>query len=296
MTAWLALAGWLVAGPAMGLAPAAPGEAVEPASPGDETSPPEAGAPAGEAPPPSPAKAAPEPSQPSPPEGGAPGDAAEGEPAEAGPAPLPAESPAPPGPSEPRARGGAYHTPLPRPPEDADPSALASGPWRGRAWLGIGLLASFPVGGRLPAAGNVISAVGEITVGWRLRPFLALHSSLSTFAHDAAQQTLVAPDGTEVAEIEFGRVTAFDLVTARFFVPLPRRVEPWGEVGAGVGVRRGPFAARREAVGLVRVGIGVDFWLAPTFTLGVSTAYRTMLIGDAVGHGLRAGADLGIHW
>jgi hypothetical protein len=162
--------------------------------------------------------------------------------------------------------------------------------------LGIGLLASFPLAGRPPAQGNVISAIGDISFGWRLRPFLALHASLSTFAHDAAQQIVTAPDGTEVAEVAFGRITAFDLVTARFFVPLPRRIEPWGEVGVGVGVRRGPFETQREAAGLLRVGAGVDFWLAPTFTLGVSTAYRTIFLGDTVGHGLRAGADIGIHW
>jgi hypothetical protein len=324
MTAWLALSGWLVAGSALGLAPGATGpssperrapkaesppsgdeateaspaegEVAAPPSPGDEatgSSPPGEGAPPPDAEPPVPGDEA---TGPSAPEGAPEGEAAEGEPEEIAPAPLPPKGPPPPEPSEPRARGGAYDTPLPQPPEDVDPSTIASGPWRGRVWLGIGLSASFPLAGRPPAMGSVISAVGEITVGWRLRPFLALHSSVSTFAHDAAQQIVTASDGVEVAEVAFGRITAFDLVTARFYVPLPRRIQPWAEVGAGVGLRRGPFDIQRQAVGLLRVGAGVDFWLSPTFTLGVSTAYRTIFLGDTVGHGLRTGADIGIHW
>lgn len=134
-----------------------------------------------------------------------------------------------------------------------------------------------------------------MTLGWRLRPFLALHTSISSFAHDAAERTSATLDG-EVTELAYGRITAFDLVTARFFVPLPRRIEPWGEVGVGVGIRRGPFAVARQAAGLARIGMGVDFWLAHSLTLGLSAAYRMSLIENAIGHGLRAGADLGIHW
>lgn len=213
------------------------------------------------------------------------------------PAPLPSRPPAPPADAEPRAWGGAHHTPLPAPPPPADASTLASGPWRGRFWLGVGLHASFPLGGRPPARGGVISAVGEVTFGWRLHRFLALHTAVSTYAHDAARATVLTADGGEAEEIVFGRITAFDLLTARVFLPLPRRIEPWAELGAGVGVRRDPLGLERaQAAGLIRVGAGVDFWLAPSFTVGLSTAYRTTLIGDSVGHGLRAGADLGIHW
>jgi hypothetical protein len=142
----------------------------------------------------------------------------------------------------------------------------------------------------------VISAAGEATLGWRLHRFLALHTSISTFAHDAALRTVTSLDGTEAEEAVLGRITAFDLLTARVFVPLPRRIEPWAEVGAGVGARRGPFDRRLEAAGLIRVGAGVDFWLSPTFTLGLSAAYRATLIGDSAGHGMRTGLDLGIHW
>jgi hypothetical protein len=133
-------------------------------------------------------------------------------------------------------------------------------------------------------------------MGWRVNRFLGLHTAVSSFAHDAGQRTFAAADGTTLSEIQLGRITAFDVATARVFVPALPRIEPWGEVGLGVGLRRGPFATEREAVGLTRVGAGVDFWLAPTLTLTASSAYRTVILGDAVGHGLRAGADLGIHW
>lgn len=215
--------------------------------------------------------------------------------AEEVPAPLPPKGPAPPAAREPHAWGGGAHAPLPPPPPRVE-AARTSDPWRGRVWLGVGLAASIPLAGRPPAAGGVIALAGELDLGWRINRIVALHTAISTFAHDAAQRTVAAADGAPVQEVETGRITAFDLVTARVFVPAHRRIEPWAEAGAGIGARRGPFAVRREAAGLIRVGIGVDFWLAPSLTLGTSVAYRATFIHDAVGHGLRAGADLGLHW
>ena len=195
-----------------------------------------------------------------------------------------------------RARGGGGYTPLPPPPAAEDPSTITpAGPWRGRGWLGLGLGVSIPVGGQVPARGGVVAVVGEVTVGWRILPFLALHTSISSFAHDAGQRTLMI-DGQAIDEVAVGRVTAFDLVTARLYLPRPGRFEPWAELGGGIGVRRGPFADAREAAGLARFGVGGELWLAPTFTLGASAAYRLMVLDKTVGHGLRAGLDLGIHW
>nr|MCH9680226.1 hypothetical protein [Deltaproteobacteria bacterium] len=135
-----------------------------------------------------------------------------------------------------------------------------------------------------------------VSLGWRLHRFVAVHSALSSFALDAASRTVTNPDGSVGEEVAFGRLTALDVATVRLYVPLPKRLEPWGEVGAGVGVRRAPFAGRRQAAGLARVGVGLDFWLAPSFTIGASAAYRLTVIGKAAGHGLRTGLDLGIHW
>ncbi|MCA9651755.1 MAG: hypothetical protein KC501_17705 [Myxococcales bacterium] len=212
------------------------------------------------------------------------------------PAPLPEAADEAPTPAGPRAMGGALLTPLPPAPEPEDPSSISSGPWRGRGWLGFGLAASVPLGGTSPAAGSVVAAAGEISLGWRLNRWLALHTALSSYAHDSARRNVVVDGGDTVEEVAFGRVTAFDLVTARFYLPVLRRIDPWAEAGMGVGIRRAPFAAERQAVGLARLGLGVDFWLAPSFTLGVMTAYRLAIIGKTVGHGLRAGVDLGIHW
>lgn len=297
MTPWVTLAGWMVAGTATGLTP--PPET----SPGGVTM----ASPASEGVPEDVAEGVPEEvadavveevadavveDAPSPDPGATEPDAA----SQGDAAPLPPQGPPPPRPSEPRAWGGAFDAPLPPPPAAVDPSALRSTPWRGRVWLGVGLAASFPLGGRPPAAGSVIGLAAEANLGFRVNPFLALHLAVSSFAHDAARRTVAVPDGTVVPEVEIGRITTFDLGTARVFVPVHRRVEPWAEVGFGVGSRRGPFAVERQAVGLVRVGAGVDFWLAPTLTLGVSAIYRTLFLGDAVGHALRTGADFGIHW
>lgn len=285
------------ASPSTGGATTAPPPSEGPPSAEGPTTPSSGGA--ATAPPPSEASPPGGATEPIPPGGSAgPGAVAEGsvEAPQEAPAPLPPQGPPPPKPSEPRAWGGAFGAPLPQPPAAADPSSLTAVPWRGRVWIGVGLAASFPLGGQPPAAGTVIAMAAEASLGVRLNRFLALHTSVSSFAHDAAQRMVAVPDGNAVAEVELGRITAFDLVTARVFAPVHRRIEPWAEVGVGVGSRRGPFALERQAAGLVRVGVGVDFWLAPTLTLGASTVYRTIILGDAVGHGLRAGADFGVHW
>jgi hypothetical protein len=222
-------------------------------------------------------------------------EASTAEPEVVTPAPLPPDAPPPPRGDEPRAWGGVEHAPLPEPPPKVDGTRLTNDPWRGRMWLGLGLSASIPLGGRVPAAGGVVSPAGELALGWRVNRYLGLHTAISSFAHDAGRRTVVR-DGTVLEEVQLGRITAFDLVTARVFVPVHRRIDPWVEAGAGVGVRRGPFAFEREAVGLARAGVGVDLWLTPALSLGSSTAYRMVVIGNAIGHGLRVGADLGLHW
>ncbi|MCA9707948.1 MAG: hypothetical protein KDK70_19000 [Myxococcales bacterium] len=212
------------------------------------------------------------------------------------PASLPPRAPEEPAKAEPRAWGGAYDVPLPTAPEAEDPVRLARGPWRGRFWLSLGLHVSIPVGGQAPGAGSVVAPVPNAAFGWRIRPFVGLHTAISNFAHDAAT-TIVRDDfGNETRELVHGRITAFDLLTARFYLPRPRRLEPWAELGAGIGARRGPLADRLEAAGLLRGGLGLDLWLAPIFSLAPTVAYRMIIIDRSVGHGLRVGLDLGIHW
>lgn len=296
MTSWMAGMWWLLAA---GVEPS-PTE-VGPDEPA-VTPPAEAGADESlVAPPPT---AAPEdgtepvapPPEPVPPVGSVDADP-EPDPDDVPPASLPRTASSPPEESEPRAQGGALHTPLPPAPDAEEPSTLlGEGPWRGRGWLGLGLSVSVPLGGRPPAAGTVVAAAGELMLGWRLHRAVGLHTAISTVAHDAGRRTVVASDGTNFEEVAYGRLTAFDLVTARAFLPRFRRVDPWAELGVGVGIYRDAFGEQRRAVGLARTGIGVDFWLAPTFTLGVMSAYRMAIIDKDVGHGFRAGADLGIHW
>lgn len=212
------------------------------------------------------------------------------------PASLPSLAPTAPASAEPHAYGGAYDAPLPPAPSPEDPAGLTDDPWRGRFWLGIALHLSIPVGGTRPGAGNVVAPVPEVAVGWRVRPWLGLQTSISNFSHDAVVTQDLDAEGREVQEVIYGRITAFDLLTARLYWPRPRRVEPWAELGAGVGVRRSPLDVPLEAAGLFRVGMGVDLWLAPTFSLRPEVGYRLNIIDRTVGHGLRAGLSLGVHW
>ncbi len=208
---------------------------------------------------------------------------------------LPTGPAPPPHRSEPRAWGGAHQTPLPPAPDTTDAS-LTDQPWRGRFWAGVALHLSVPLGGEAPGAGVVVAPVPEASFGWRIRPFVGLHTAISNYAHDAAVRTVDDGAGGTLQEVTYGRITALDLVTARFYIPRPRRVEPWAEVGGGLGIRRGPLEARADAAGLLRVGSGIDLWLAPSLTLTPAVAYRMTVIDKTVGHGLRTGLDLSIHW
>lgn len=212
------------------------------------------------------------------------------------PAPLPDEAPPPPHPAEPHAWGGRLGTPLPEPPAPEDPSTLREHAWRGRFWLGAALHVAVPLGGSGVARSTVVAPVPELVFGWRIRPFVALHTSISSFAHDAALVRVYDELGNEAEEYVRGRITALDLLTARFYLPRPRRFEPWAEAGAGLGIRRDPLATRVDAAGLARVGMGTDLWLAPALSITPSVAYRFLVIDRFVGHSMRAGVDLGIHW
>lgn len=214
--------------------------------------------------------------------------------------PAPAVAPGDPAPAPPdgapRATGGWGHVPLPDPPAAQPQAKTERGPFRGRFWLEVSLGLIGPVGGRRPAAGTVLTAVGGGAFGWRLHRHVGLYTALSSYLHDAETVTFVDEVGNEFDERAFGRITMFDLAVLRVALPATARVEPRIDVGGGIGARRRPFDSGAQAVGSIRSGVGVDFWLGPTFTLGASLVHRLTLLNDAAGHALFGTADLGVHW
>lgn len=200
------------------------------------------------------------------------------------------------GPPPAGAIGGKGYSPLPPPPGAEDPGRLETGPWRGRGWFDVRLGVVVPLGGARPAAGEVVSAGGGFDVGWRIRDFIGLYAGVSTHVHDREVRSSLDEVGDATTVAGFGRMVLFDLAVARLWLPVGRRVQPWADVGAGVGIYRAPFSDRGKAVGHVRGGLGMDVWIGKSFTLGLGATYRLLVVGDALGHALQAGPDLAVHW
>ena len=201
------------------------------------------------------------------------------------------------------AEGGAGLTPLPPPPAPEDPSTIAQGPWRGRFWFGARLDLLVPLAGEQPAKGHVVGVGGAFAFGWRINNWLGLHTGLSTVAHSADRVRYLDQFGNTYSGLEYGQLLAFELIGARFYVPLNGAFQPYLDVAGGPALLFQPDSEDAVVGGVGTGGIGFDGWLSPNFSLGADVAYR--LIGlaaesddedETVGHGLRIGAHLGVHW
>jgi hypothetical protein len=143
----------------------------------------------------------------------------------------------------------------------------------------------------------VLTGAGGAWAGWRLHPLVGLHGGFTTFAHDRGTVTVFdEARGEDVEVAEFGRMTLVDLAIVRAFIPTPGRIQPYFDVGGFVGAYRAPFSDGPRATGGGRFGVGVDFWLGPTFTLSVAFDERLIAVGRNVGHTLQTGLAAGLHW
>jgi hypothetical protein len=192
---------------------------------------------------------------------------------------------------------------LPPPPPSEDPSRLAEGPWRGRYWFGARLDLVVPLAGEQPSKGQVIGIGGSFLFGWRVNNWFGIHSGLSTVAHNADRVRLVDNYGNVYTGIEYGQLLAFEVVGARFYWPLRGAFQPYIDVTGGPALLFLPDRDGAVVGGFGLGGIGFDGWVSPNFTLGVDVDYRLMGFApeddDAdgtLGHGLRIGAHLGVHW
>jgi hypothetical protein len=119
---------------------------------------------------------------------------------------------------------------------------------------------------------------------------------MTTFIHDARSEIALDEFGEQVEVTGYGRLVLFDLAVLRLFLPVKGRVQPYFDAGGGVGVYRRPFGDASDAVGVGRLGLGTDFWLAPTFSLGLAADYRLLGIERSVGHTLQFGLLATVHW
>lgn len=209
-----------------------------------------------------------------------------------GPAPLPETAPT--APAETRAIGSPEMAPLPLPPKREPKRTVRRGPWRGRGWVDLGLDVTIVPLGR-GSDSRVVSLGGSLGVGVRPLKDLGVFTSIGTFVSGVDLRKYASGGNLELHE-EVTRMFVWDIAVLRAFVPVRGRVQPFGDLGGGLGVDRVPFTDKRRALGILRVGLGLDLWLGRTATLGLLATYRLIGTPGDVRHALAFGGGLGFHF
>lgn len=185
---------------------------------------------------------------------------------------------------------------LPAAPAREDPSQLRQGPWRGTRWLTVRLDLVAPVAGRRPARGSILAASGGLEGGWRAHRMVGIYAGVSTFLHDRERETVFDEgQGSGRVVLSNGRMLLVDLAVVRIFVPTPRRVQPYFDVGGTLGRYRAPQGQRGRIAGGARFGIGVDLWLARTVSIGLSVDQRLLGVAGVLGYSFVVGGGLSFH-
>lgn len=189
----------------------------------------------------------------------------------------------------------ADQEPLPDAPPRVSSADLETHAWRGQGFFQIHLAAMVPVAGARPARGTVASAGGGLQVGWRALPYLAAGVGLTTFLHDAGERLTTDSAGETVEVQDFGRLSLFDPFV-RFFVPTRRRVEPRFDAGVLLGTYRAPFSESAQFATGARIGVGIDVWIGPSFSLDFGVDPRLLVLDGTAGVTLQAGMGATVHW
>ena len=188
---------------------------------------------------------------------------------------------------------GSDEPPLPPAPPRTKRPPLR-GPWFGRGWLEFG--GDLMYLGHLPRHLRILSAGLSVQGGWRPHRWFGLGTQLSTFIGDRQKGRVTDEETGQTATLAAAvPMTVWDTLVVRFFVPLPRRIEPIFEVASGLGVERSPFLGRK-VWGSVRAGAGFDVYVAPTMTLGFGVDYRLLARRDAWRHAVGGRLRLGFHF
>ncbi|MEE9383266.1 MAG: hypothetical protein V3V08_07615 [Nannocystaceae bacterium] len=199
--------------------------------------------------------------------------------------------------TSPDTRPDRVSAPLPPPPPHADPSTIRRGPWRGVGWVGFRATMTVPLGGELPAKGDVAASGGGVEMGWRIRNLIGVGGGLSRTTHQRSETQYHDPVvGGTVTEYAYGFLTYLDLMS-RLYVPLDGRVQPYIDVGGGVAWLE-PSDPEVLAIigGQGKAGIGLDAWIARNLTFGGGLTYRITSLDGAVGHSAHGHLQFGIHW
>lgn len=188
--------------------------------------------------------------------------------------------------------------PLPPAPPDLPRESMATRPWRGQGWFALRAAMSGPLDdGATPPASSRVTGLGwGFEFGYRARPVLGVGVGYLRTPHDVVQTTLVSGGQTIVVEDQ-GRLTAYDFLILRFFVPTRGRFEPFFDVAGGLSVVSPALSSGAGGFGgQLRVGAGLDIWLAPRLALDMGLNYRMNALGPGIGHLLHGTIGLKFHW
>ena len=128
-------------------------------------------------------------------------------------------------------------------------------------------------------------------------PSPASYAEASHGAHDVSTAEYVDPAGN-LALVDFeGRLTAYDLMLLRAWVPQNGKVEPWFEVGGGLATVQPPTLwSATVAGGQFRLGAGFDVWVSRRFSLDFGALYRMVGIAEEIGHVMGGTFGGTVHW
>jgi uncharacterized membrane protein len=172
---------------------------------------------------------------------------------------------------------GSDEPPLP-PPPPPPPGRIARGHFTGRGWfeLAAGVAGAFGLpGGRRMTIAGLLGRFG-------LRPHrnFGVYTGLATWPGDVEHATQTDEEGNVAFVSAAVPVIGWDVLVARGFLPVARRLELSADLGVGLGVERRPFSGRRVWGSLI-AAVGLDVWLAPTMSVRFAIDHRVLARSDA---------------
>ncbi|WP_052555705.1 hypothetical protein [Enhygromyxa salina] len=189
--------------------------------------------------------------------------------------------------------GSSGVAPLPPAPPPVSPSTIRHDSWRGVGWLAVRLHVMGPLAGDTPGRPTVIALGGGAEGGWRIRQWVAVGTGFSRQPHESYRDQLVNP--SQVVKRN-GYMSAWDLAFVRLYAPVRGRIDPFIDLGGGLGFFE-PARNRPILVGAtVRASAGFEAWVSRNVTLGLFGVYRANFMDESIGHAWQAGLNLGLHW
>ena len=188
------------------------------------------------------------------------------------------------------ADGGMLGAPLPVPPPDIPAEFIAKGPWRGHLRLDFSLAFGGPLVADNDAAGDIFGAGAEFSLSARPTPWLGVGFGIGTMPHASLSMT------EEYYFAEARAANYFDVLIVRGYLPTNSRVQPYIDIGGGFVHLEAVHRYDEELGGQFRGGLGLDFWVARSLSLGWNLRYRSNFVDGDWGHLFQSTVGISMHF